>query len=55
MNVVYGFVMILMKMFEDEKLMYMLVVFDVGKIIFCYGIFKEYKGGRQKILFEFFE
>lgn len=44
-NVVYGFVMMLMNVFEKEKFSYVFVVFDVGKIIFRYIIFKGYKGG----------
>lgn len=44
-NVVYGFVMLLEKILKEEKLNYFLVVFDVGKMIFRYEKYSEYKGG----------
>lgn len=44
-NVVYGFVMFLEKIIKEEKLNYFLVVFDVGKMIFRYFKYSEYKGG----------
>lgn len=47
-NAVYGFMLMLLRLLQDEKPTHILVTFDAGKITFRHETFGDYKAGRQK-------
>ncbi|MCQ4086944.1 DNA polymerase I [Saccharibacillus sp. JS10] len=47
-NAVYGFMLMLLRLLQDEKPTHILVTFDAGKKTFRHDTFTEYKAGRQK-------
>ncbi|GGN91954.1 DNA polymerase I [Saccharibacillus kuerlensis] len=47
-NAVYGFMLMLLRLLQDEKPTHILVTFDAGKTTFRHETFGEYKAGRQK-------
>lgn len=54
-NVIYGFIIMLFKMIDIYKLIYISVVFDRKVFIFRYLEYKEYKVGRKGMLDELVE
>ncbi|GHU63003.1 DNA polymerase [Clostridia bacterium] len=54
-NAVYGFLMILFRVLEEEKPDYLTVAFDVHSPTFRHDLFKEYKGTRKAPAPEFRE
>lgn len=47
-NAVYGFMLMLLRLLQDEKPTHILVTFDAGKKTFRHDTYGEYKAGRQK-------
>ncbi len=47
-NAVYGFMLMLLRLLQDEKPTHILVTFDAGKKTFRHDAYSEYKAGRQK-------
>ncbi|MEJ8306957.1 DNA polymerase I [Saccharibacillus sacchari] len=47
-NAVYGFMLMLLRLLQDEKPTHILVTFDAGKKTFRHDTYSEYKAGRQK-------
>ncbi|MDO3408871.1 DNA polymerase I [Saccharibacillus sp. CPCC 101409] len=47
-NAVYGFMLMLLRLLQDEKPTHVLVAFDAGKVTFRHETYGEYKAGRQK-------
>lgn len=47
-NAVYGFIMMLLRVIEEEQPTHLLVAFDAGKDTFRHHDYKDYKQGRQQ-------
>lgn len=47
-NAVYGFMLMLLRLLQDEKPTHILVTFDAGKKTFRHDTYGDYKAGRQK-------